>query len=105
MKMKKKIFLLPMLALLLLFSACGGSIGSIRGAERQTITVDGTEYRRMDDTAGLSYKDRGRYLGKVTDGGDTMFRIFTVKGDSERQVLYCRWDWEGDFYERCPENG
>lgn len=100
--MKRKAALLPALALLLLLSACGGSIGSIRGAEWQTVIVDGTEYRRMDNTPNLSAKDRGRYLGKVTSG-DTTFRVFTVKGDAEQQLLYCLWDWKGSFYARCPE--
>lgn len=101
--MKRKTALLPALALfLLLLSACGGSIGSIHGPERDTVIIEGTEYRRMDDTSGLSAKDKGHCLGKVTDGGDTTFRVYAVKGDPERQYLYCLWDWEGFFYERCP---
>ena len=82
----------------------GKNLGKISGPEWQTITVEGTEYRRMDETPNLSQKDRGTCLGNVTDGESTMFRVYTVKGDPERQYLYCLWDWEGFFYERCPEN-
>ena len=82
----------------------GKNLGEISGPEWQTITVEGTEYRRMDDTKDLSAKDRGVLLGNVTDGESTMFRVYAVKGDPERQYLYCLWDWEGFFYERCPDS-
>ena len=119
MKWKKTLLLLLLLLLvaailyllapwvqqgLLILSSPGEHLGEISGPEWQTITVEGTEYRRMDDTSGLSEKDRGTCLGNVTDGENTMFRVYTVKGDPERQILYCLWDWEGFFYERCPDN-
>lgn len=87
---------------LLRVSSPGMHLGEINGPEWQTITVEGTEYRRMDDTKDLSEKDRGTHLGCVTDGESTVFRVYAVKGDPDRQYLYCLWDWEGFFYERCP---
>ena len=102
LKMKKKIGLLSLLIfLLLLLSACGKYIGQIRGPERENIFIDGTEYRRMDDTMGFSVKDKGSYLGKVTDAEGTVFRVYALNSDPERQYLYCRWEWEGYFFKRC----
>ena len=44
----------------------------------------------------FSGADRGKYLGRVTDGNITM-RVLSVKGDENGKFLYALWDWEGEF--------
>ena len=73
-------------------------IGTIRGAEMEQIIVDGVTYQQNNNT-GLSYRDKGRFLGRAT-AGDITFRVYAVKGDTEGQYLYRLWSWEGAFYER-----
>lgn len=68
------------------------------GAEWEQIVIDGVTYVQNNDT-GLSYADKGRFLGRATAGNIT-FRVYSVKGDTEGRYLYRLWSWEGAFYER-----
>ena len=98
--MPKKIiiFLLALTVLLIVIARENRVIGSIKGAEWQRLVVGDTEYAITWDS-GISWGERGRYLGKATDGRTT-FRVFAVKGDAHRDYLYCLWDWEGRIYEK-----
>lgn len=70
--------------------------------------MDGVDYlaedfwREKDFT--YSTADRGKYLGCATNGENTM-RVFTVKGDTEKKILYVLWDWEGRFYIKTKKEG
>ena len=90
-------------ALLVLLSAAGvlggKVVGQIRGPEWEQLEVNGERYVRCDG-APYTGADRGRFLGLATDG-ERSFRLYTVRGDSAGQYLYCLWDWEGFFYERA----
>ena len=81
--MKKKRFFLLLAAALLLLILClllhGRQIGTIKGPEMDQIVIDGVTYVQNNST-GLSYKDKGRFLGRAVSG-DTTFRLYTVKGD------------------------
>lgn len=101
--MGRKILALPLAAGLLILGGCGGKvIGEIHGAEWETIVVDGVTYARVSGS-GVTAADQGDYLGKVTDGGKTTFRVYAVKGDEEGIYRYCAWDWEGWIYQRVEE--
>ena len=76
----------------------GRVIGTVKGAEMEEIVIDGVTYVQNNDT-GLSYADKGRYLGRAVNG-DVTVRVYAVKGDTEGRYLYRLWDWEGAFYER-----
>ena len=99
--MQKKILFVLCAAAVLLCAALlfrGRDIGSVKGAEMEQIIIDGVTYVQNNDT-GLSYTDRGRFLGRAT-AGDTTFRVYSVKGDTEGRYLYRLWSWEGAFYEK-----
>lgn len=99
--MKKKVTLGLCIAAVLLIAVVlfhGRQIGTIRGAEMEEIEVDGVTYVQNNQT-GFSSNDRGRFLGRAT-AGDTTFRLYTVKGDTEGRYLFRLWEWEGAFYER-----
>ena len=99
--MKKKLLTALCAAAVLLCTILllrGRVIGTIRGAEMEQIIVDGVTYQQNNNT-GLSYRDKGRFLGRAT-AGDITFRVYAVKGDTEGQYLYRLWSWEGAFYER-----
>jgi len=99
--MKKKLPLILCIAFVLLLAVSqlrGRQVGTVKGAEMEQIVIDGVTYVQNNDT-GLSYADKGRYLGRATADGIT-FRVYTVKGDAEGRYLYRLWEWEGAFYER-----
>lgn len=99
--MKKKIPLSLCIAavlLVIILLVHGRKIGTVKGAEMEQIVIDGVTYVQNNDT-GLSYKNKGRFLGRAVSG-DITFRIYAVKGDTEGKYLYRLWSWEGAFYER-----
>ena len=99
--MKKKLPLILCIAAVLLLAVSqlrGRVIGTVQGAEMEQIVVDGVTYVQNNDT-GLSYADKGRFLGRAVSG-DITFRVYAVRGDTEGRYLYRLWEWEGAFYER-----
>ena len=99
MKKKSPLMLCITAALLIAILVLRGRvIGTVKGAEMEQIVIDGVTYVQNNSLT-FSYSDKGRYLGRAVSGGTT-FRIYTVKGDPERQYLYRLWSWEGAFYER-----
>lgn len=95
--MKKSIALV--LSFLLFLSACGiEPIGTISGAENEFITIEDTLYI-LDTGNAFSHVDKGNCIGKVSNSDITM-KIYSVKGDPERNYLYALWDWEGSFYKK-----
>ena len=97
--MKKLIALLLATVLLLSLVACGGkTIGEVRGAENEYITIDDVKYV-LDTNNDFSQVDKGTYLGKVSNTKITM-KVYSVKGDTEEEYIYALWDWEGAFYKR-----
>lgn len=94
--------ILPLfLILVLLFGCSAESIGTIRGAELETIVIDGAVYEldAADEFQSFSAANRGDFLGTVTNGKET-FRVYTLKGDEARQYLYVLWGYEGNIYVR-----
>ena len=73
-------------------------IGTVSGAEFDYIVIDDVTYR-INYNTGFSIADKGTFLGLVTNG-DVIFRVYSVKGDTEGKYLYTLWDWEGNIYER-----
>ena len=99
MKKKLPLILCTTAVLLLAISQLRGSvIGTIHGAEMEEIQVAGVTYVQNNQT-GFSSNDRGRFLGRAT-AGNTTFRLYAVKGDTEGSYLFRLWEWEGAFYER-----
>lgn len=99
--MKRLITLLLAMVLLLSLVACGGkTIGEIRGAENEYITIDDVKYA-LDTNNDFSQADKGTYLGKVSNSKITM-KVYSVKGDTEGEYIYALWDWKGAFYKREP---
>ena len=97
--MKKLIALLLATVLLLSLVACGGkTIGEVRGAENEYITIDDVKYV-LDADNDFSQADKGTYLGKVSNAKITM-KVYSVKGDAEAEYIYAVWDWEGTFYKK-----
>ena len=99
--MKKKFPLILCVAAALLcavFLFRGRVIGTVKGAEMEQIVIDGVVYQQNNDT-GLSYRDKGRFLGRAVNDKVT-FRVYAVRGDTEGQYLYRLWSWEGAFYEK-----
>ena len=99
--MKKKLIAALCVALVLLCTAFlmrGRVIGTVKGPEMEQIVIDGVTYVQNNNT-GLSYADKGRFLGRAVNDKVT-FRVYTVRGDAEGQYLYRLWSWEGAFYER-----
>ena len=99
--MKKKLPLILCAAAVLLcsifLSRCR-VIGTVKDTEMEQIIIGDVVYQQNNDT-GLSYRDKGRFLGRAVSG-DITFRVYAVKGDTEGQYLYRLWSWEGAFYER-----
>lgn len=73
-------------------------VGRITGPEWDHLEMDGATYARRDSTP-YSIADKGEFLGLATDG-ERKFRLYAVKGDEERNYIYCFWDWEGFFYQK-----
>ncbi len=105
--MKKLISAALCLAVVLSLTACGSkAIGTINGAEFQEIVIDDIEYIRTFDS-GLSYSDKDKYLGDVSDG-KTTFKAYSVKSDPAAEYVYCMWDHEGLIYQKSgsvPSDG
>ena len=84
----------------LVLFACGGkTIGTISGPENDCITIHDIVYVLENNTA-FSNADKGKYLGKVSNGDITM-RVYVVKEHDE--YIYTLWDWEGAFYKKVEE--
>ena len=97
--MKKLIALVLAMVLLLCLVGCSSkAIGKISGAENEYITIDDAKYV-LDTNNEFSQADKGNYLGKVSNSTITM-KVYSVKGDAERDYIYALWDWEGAFYKR-----
>ena len=99
--MKKKLIAALCVVLVLLCTAFlmrGRVIGTVKGAEMEQIVIDGVTYVQNNNT-GLSYADKGRFLGRAVNDKVT-FRVYAVKGDTEGRYLYRLWEWEGAFYEK-----
>ena len=98
--MKKLIAVILMSVCTLVLTACNNSkvVGTIHGAENDYILYNDVTYV-VDASNNFSNKDRGEYLGKVTNDKVTM-KIYTVKGDENLDYLYALWDWEGNIYVR-----
>ena len=97
--MKKLIALLLVTVLLLSLVACGGkTIGEVRGAENEYITIGDVKYV-LDTDNDFSQADKGTSLGKVSNSKITM-KVYSVKGDAEAEYIYAVWDWEGAFYKK-----
>ena len=97
--MKKLIALLLATVLLLSLVACGGkTIGEVRGAENEYITIDDVKYV-LDTDNDFTQADKGTYLGKVSNSKITM-KVYSVKGDTKEEYIYALWDWEGAFYKK-----
>lgn len=99
--MKKKLPLILCITAVLLLAVSqlrGRVIGTVKGVEMEQIVVDGVTYVQNNNT-GLSYADKGRFLGRAVNDKVT-FRVYTVRGDTEEQYLYRLWEWEGAFYEK-----
>lgn len=76
----------------------GKAVGRITGPEWDHLELDGVSYARCD-TAPYAAGDKGEFLGLAAAGEET-FRLYAVKGDEERNYIYCFWDWEGFFYQK-----
>ena len=98
--MKKLIAVILISFCTLALAACnsGKAVGTIHGAENDYILYNDVTYV-VDASNNFSNKDRGEYLGKVTNDKVTM-KIYTVKGDENLDYLYALWDWEGNIYVR-----
>ena len=76
----------------------GNMVGRISGPEWDYLEMNGVSYVRWDD-APYTIADRGEFLGLATDG-EQEFCLYAVKGDEEKNCIYCFWDWEGFFYRK-----
>jgi hypothetical protein len=101
--MKNAISFLVSISLLLILVGCGnGVIGEIRGSEWETIMIDDVEYVKATNTS-ISASDRGDFIGEVTDGENTRFKVYSVKNDTDGKYIYCLWEWEGSVYEKMTD--
>ncbi len=100
--MKKKTLVLGVCVLCLLVVAATiiikntMVIGSIRGAELETVIIGDTVYQ-YDSSLEFTQADKGRFLGVVTNGKDK-FRVYLVMGDTEGQYIYRLWGYDGACY-------
>lgn len=76
-------------------------IGTVKGPEMEHIILNDIRYIRdySDEYQNYSAKDKGIYLGIVTDGKIKM-RVYSVDGDKERNYLYALFGYDGCFYVR-----
>lgn len=101
--MNKLITIMLCLSIVFSLSGCGDKIiGAIKGAEWDKIVIDEIEYVKVTDSS-VSHADKGKYLGKVSDGSKTIFKCYSVKNDDEGKYIYCLWDWEGSVYKKASE--
>lgn len=79
--MKKVIAIVLLLACTLGLVSCGSGkfIGEISGAENEYITIDDVTYV-LDDSNNFSSKDRGEYLGQVSNSKITM-KVYSVASE------------------------
>ena len=96
---KRVVFLLILCAAALLFWRSNRIVGTVSGAEHEYITVNGITYER-DISTEYGYNGRGLCLGRVTNG-DVHMKVYAVRGDTARQYLYVRGEWEGAVYQRA----
>ena len=102
--MKKKIWIIVALVLVVLFGAAWyfRPVGTVEGPEWDILHVDGVAYI-SERSAGFDIpydrSDRGMHIG-IIKSGDYIFHIYEVKGDLDRNYLYWAWEWEGDMYVR-----
>lgn len=92
--------LLILIVALLMLTGCAAPIGTVQGPEWDVITIDGVEYVKAygkHDT--YSSSDKDAYLGYI-ESGDNKMDVYSIKGDTEGNYLYVRWEWEGDIYVR-----
>lgn len=94
-----KRFLILILVMLIL-SGCAATIGTVEGPEWDVIAIDGIEYIKASDEYDIySSADKDDHLGIIKSGDQTL-DVYTIKGDTEQNYLYVRWEWEGDIYVR-----
>lgn len=97
--MPMKRFLILFLVMVML-SGCAATIGTVEGPEWDVITIDGIEYIKASDEHDIySSADKDAHLGIIKSGDQTM-DVYTIKGDTEHNYVYVRWEWEGDIYVR-----
>ena len=96
--MMKRILIL-ILALLML-TGCAAPIGTVQGPEWDVITIDGVEYVKAYGEHDIyASSDKDTHLGYIESGGNKL-NVYSIKGDTEGNYLYVRWEWEGDIYVR-----
>ncbi len=78
-------------------------IGTIRGAEWETIIINDVVYQHNSSLA-FRAADKGKFLGIVTNG-NTKFRVYSVKGDTDNQYIYRLWGYDGAFYSATDQEG
>lgn len=102
--MKRKLSILVALCVIVLACVWGyrqtAVVGTISGAELQTITLDGSTYV-LDGENDFHAEDQGAFVGVVSNGRDRC-RVYWVKGDPDHQYLYRLWGYDGAFYKRVP---
>ena len=92
--------LLILILTLTMFSGCRAPIGTVSGPEWDTVTVNGVEYIKAPPGYDIyDSSDKDDHLG-IIKSGDKTFHVYTIKGDTEGEYLYVRWEWEGDIYIR-----
>ena len=98
--MKKVMAIVLLLTCTLGLVSCGNgkSIGEISGAENEYTTIDDVTYVQ-DDSSNFRIKDRGKYLGQVSNSKITM-KVYSVDGNADGKYIYALWDWAGAFYAR-----
>ena len=103
--MKKKILIICFIIIgvvLLTFSYINRNIGIVSGAENEYILIDNIKYIKdySDEYQNYGHNDKGKYLGNVTNSGDTRIKVYSVKDDDEGKFIYTLWGHEGCFYVR-----
>lgn len=91
----------PILILLLtMLTGCAAPIGTVEGPEWDTIMIDGIEYIKAPHEYDIySSADKDDHIG-IIKSGDKTLDVYTIKGDTEQNYLYVRWEWEGEIYVR-----
>lgn len=92
--------ILILIFILLMLTGCSKPIGTVKGPEWDVITIGGVEYVKASGEFDIySSSDKGSHLG-VIKSGDNKLDVYAIKGDTEQNYLYVRWEWEGDIYVR-----
>ena len=105
--MKRKHIIIPFLIIIIIFLLLPvfkiPVIGSISGAENEHLNINKDTYiteelhPSYEKYCNFSSKDKGIYIGSVSNGKDKM-RVYTIKNNKNRDILYVLCDWEGNFY-------